>query len=41
MDVAKVDRGVAYVAMVIHLCCKYLFPMFHLFFHMYIASVFI
>ena len=31
MDVAKVDRDVAYVAMVVHLCCKRLFPMFHLF----------
>jgi hypothetical protein len=31
-DVAKVDCDVAYVAMVVHLCCKYLFPMFHLFF---------
>jgi hypothetical protein len=24
-DVAKVDRDVAYVAMVIHVCCKLLF----------------
>jgi hypothetical protein len=32
MDVAKVDRDVAYVAMVVHLCCKHLLPMFHLFF---------
>jgi hypothetical protein len=29
--VAKVDRDVAYVAMVVHVCCKLLFPMFHLF----------
>jgi hypothetical protein len=28
MDVAKVDRD---VAVVVHLCCKILFPMFHLF----------
>jgi hypothetical protein len=32
MDVAKVDRDVAYVAMVVHLCCKRLFPMYRLFF---------
>ena len=31
MNVAKVDR-VAYVAMVVHVCCNLLFPMFHLFF---------
>jgi hypothetical protein len=41
MDVAKVDRDVAYVAMVVHLYCKRLSPMFHLFFQKYIASVFI
>jgi hypothetical protein len=29
--VAKVDRDVAYVAMVVHVCCKLLSPMFHLF----------
>jgi hypothetical protein len=28
----KVDRDVAYVVMIIHVCCKCLFPMFHLFF---------
>jgi hypothetical protein len=27
-DVAKADRDVAYVAMIIHVCCKCLFPMF-------------
>jgi hypothetical protein len=27
-DVAKVDMDIAYVAMAIHLCCKYLFKMF-------------
>jgi hypothetical protein len=32
MDIAKVDQDVAYVAMVVHLCCKRLFPMFHRFF---------
>jgi hypothetical protein len=40
MDVAKVDYDVAYVAMVIHLCCKRLSPMFHLFFQTYVSSVF-
>jgi hypothetical protein len=29
--VAKVDRDVAYVAMVMHVCCKRLFQMFQLF----------
>jgi hypothetical protein len=32
IDVAKVDRDIAYVAMVVHVCCKLLFPMFHLLF---------
>jgi hypothetical protein len=32
MDVAKVDRDVAYVAIVVHVCCKLLFPIFHQFF---------
>jgi hypothetical protein len=32
MDVVKVDRDVAYVAMVAHVCCNRLFSMFHLFF---------
>jgi hypothetical protein len=40
-DVVKVDRDVAYVAMVVHVCCKILFSMFHLFFQAYITSVFI
>jgi hypothetical protein len=31
-DVAKVDRNVAHVVMVVHVCCKLLFLMFHLFF---------
>jgi hypothetical protein len=34
MDVAKVDWDVTYVAMVVHVCCKHLFPMFHLFFRL-------
>jgi hypothetical protein len=29
MDIAKVDRDVAYVAMVVHVCCKFMFSMFH------------
>ena len=41
MDIAKVNRDVAYVAMVVHVCCKLLFPMFHIFFQTYVASVFI
>jgi hypothetical protein len=41
MNVAKVDRDVAYVSMVVHVCCKLLFPMFHLFFQKYVVSVFI
>jgi hypothetical protein len=31
VDVAKLDRDVAYVVMVIHVCCKRLFQMFQLF----------
>ena len=41
MDVVKVDRDVAYVAMVVHVYCKLPFLMFHLFFQTYVASVFI
>jgi hypothetical protein len=41
MDVAKIDRDVAYVSMIVHVCFKLLFPMFHLFFKMYVASMFI
>jgi hypothetical protein len=41
MDVAKVDRDVTYVAMVVHVGCMRLFQMFHLFFQTYVASVFI
>jgi hypothetical protein len=40
-DVAKVDRDVAHIAMVVHVCCKHLFSIFHLFFPTYVASVFI
>jgi hypothetical protein len=40
IGVAKVDCDVVYVAMVVHVCCKRLFPMF-LFFQTYVAIVFI
>jgi hypothetical protein len=32
MDVTKVDQDVSYVTMVVHVCCKCMFQMFHLFF---------
>jgi hypothetical protein len=32
-DVAKVDYDVAHVTMVVHVCCKLLFSLFHLFFY--------
>ena len=38
-DVAKVDRDVPYVAMVVHVCCNRLSSMFHLFFQTYVANV--
>ena len=41
MDVAKIDRDVAHVAIVVHVCCKRPFQMFHLLFQMYVASVLI
>jgi hypothetical protein len=41
MDIAKVDRDVAYVAMLVDVCCKLLFSMFHLFIETHVASVFI
>jgi hypothetical protein len=34
MDVVKVDRDVAYVVVVAHVCCK------HLFFQTFVASVY-
>jgi hypothetical protein len=40
-DVAKVDWDVAYVTMVVHVCCKRLSPIFHLFFQIYVANVFL
>jgi hypothetical protein len=41
VDVAKVDRNIAYIAIVVHVCCKLMLPIFYLFFHTYVASVFI
>jgi hypothetical protein len=41
MDVEKIDPDVAHVAMVVQICCKRLSLMFHLFFQMYVTSVFI
>jgi hypothetical protein len=38
MDVTKVDRYIAHVAVTIHVCCKDLFKIFHLF-KMYDASI--
>jgi hypothetical protein len=32
MRVAKVNRDVAYVVMVVYVCCKFLFLMFYMFF---------
>ena len=40
IDVTKVDRDIANIAMAIHVCCKRIFQMFHLFFQTYVASVF-
>jgi hypothetical protein len=40
-EVVKVDQNVAHAVMIVHLCCKFLFPTFHLFFHTYVASMFI
>jgi hypothetical protein len=39
MDIAKLDRDVAYVVSISEPCCKHLFKMFHLF-QTYVASVF-
>lgn len=41
MDVAKLDRNVLYVAIVVHVCWKLLFLMFYLFSDVYIVSVYI
>jgi hypothetical protein len=39
MDVAKVDRDVTYAAVAIHVYCKSLFQMFHLFFQTYVVCL--
>ena len=39
-DVAKVDQGVAHVAMAIHICFKCMFQMFYLY-QTYVAGIFI
>jgi hypothetical protein len=41
MYVAKAYHNVACVAIVVHVCCKRLSPMFHLFFQTYVAIMFI
>jgi hypothetical protein len=42
IDIAKVDRDVAYVAMVVHVCCKKVYyQCFICIFWMHVASVFI
>jgi hypothetical protein len=41
MDDAKIDRDVAHVVMVVHVCGKRPFQMFHLLFQTYVASVLI
>jgi hypothetical protein len=39
IDVAKVDRDVAHISMAIHICCKRMFQIFHLFFKCMFTSV--
>jgi hypothetical protein len=40
-NVVKVDRDVAHVAMVVQVCCKLLFSMFHLFFFRRMLQVYL
>jgi hypothetical protein len=40
-NIANIDRNIAYVVMVIHICCKRISAIFHQFFQTYVASVFI
>jgi hypothetical protein len=40
-NVAKVDLNVTHVVKVVHVCCKLLFSMFHLFFSTFGASVYL
>ena len=39
MDVAKVDRDVAHIVMVVHVYCKHPFQMFLICFQTYVASI--
>ena len=41
MDVAKVNRDIAYVAMVVHVFYKGLLPMFHVFLDVYRKCVYL
>jgi hypothetical protein len=41
IDIVKIDRDVAHVAIVVHVRCKRPFQMFYLFFQTYVASVLI
>ena len=41
MDVAIIDRDVAHVSMVVHVCCKRLFQMFHLLFQTYVKCAYL
>jgi hypothetical protein len=39
MDVTKIYWDIAYVEIVLHVCCKFLFPMLQLFLQTYVVSV--
>ena len=41
MDVAKIDRNIAHVVMIVHVCCNGPFQMFYLLFQTYVVSVLI
>jgi hypothetical protein len=41
MNVAKVDQDVAFIAMAIHVCCKRLFQMFHLFLDIFYKCIYL
>jgi hypothetical protein len=40
LDVVKIDQDIAHVAMVIYVCCKYMFQMFQRFSEVYCKCVF-
>jgi hypothetical protein len=40
-DVTKIDQDVTYVSMVVYVCCKRLFPMFHLFLDVFSKCVYL